>query len=392
MNLLTIQTALQQENIDCWVVYDFQNNNPVLTSLFPTGEIMLTRRVFFIIPAQGEPQIVGSKIDADSLERFSLPITFYVSWQELHQRLTELLAPYHTIALDYSPMNELPTISRVDAGTVEFIRHLGKTVVSSANVFQSAAARWGEGVLEAHQEDCQRVATIKDEAFSLIADHLRRSKPINEYDVQSFIMNRFDEEGLYTNHAPIVGINAHSGDPHYVPTAEKAWPIKHGDWILIDLWAKRQGYQYVFCDITWVGVAAAQPTPKQQTVFEAVVGARDAAVAYIQQQYDKGLPVAGWQVDDVTRDYITQAGYGDYFFHRTGHSLGPGNITHGVGANIDNLETHDTRTLSPGIGFSIEPGIYLPEFGIRSEIDVYMQESGPLVTTSVQTEVICLGS
>ncbi|MDM8518617.1 Xaa-Pro peptidase family protein [Anaerolineales bacterium HSG6] len=390
MNIQAIQTALQQERFDCWLIYDFQNSNPALAQ-FVAGQLHLTRRVFIIIPARGEPTMLGSIIDHDALQSLPIPLTKYTNWREMNQKLETMLTDYQVVAMDYSPHGALPTVSRVDAGTVEAIRALGKEVVSAANIFQTAAAQWSAEAVIAHEEDCQRVAEIKDAAFQHIGQKLSTGEGINEYEVQQFIMNQFSAANLITPYPPIVAINAHSGDPHFSPTPDKHAPIRAGDWILIDLWAKRSGYQFIFADMTWVGVAAAQPTEKQQSVFDIVTGARDAAVDYIQTQVNQGAVIEGWQVDDVTRDYISQRGYGEQFFHRTGHSLGPGDNVHGMGANIDNLETHDTRRLAPGIGFSIEPGIYLPEFGIRSEINVYMTENGPQVTTPIQREIICLG-
>jgi Xaa-Pro aminopeptidase len=273
---------------------------------------------------------------------------------------------------------------------VERIRSWGKKVVSAANVFQAAVALWGPGVLEAHLEDCRTVAEIKDEAFEFIGDQLRRGQPVTEYDAQALIMRRFAETGLTTPYPVVVAVNQNSSDPHYTPNAERYAPINKGDWILIDLWAKRLGHDYVYADITWVAYAGATPSAKQQEVFGVVAQARDAAVAFVQQNVSQGQTLAGWQVDDVARNIIAQAGYGEYFFHRTGHSLGPGDHVHGPGVNIDNLETRDTRQLIPGIGFTVEPGIYLPEFGLRLEIDVFMEATGPRVTTPIQQEIICL--
>ncbi|HMQ51193.1 MAG TPA: Xaa-Pro peptidase family protein [Anaerolineae bacterium] len=389
MDLANIQQAMAREGIEAWVIYDFQSKNPIMRQ-FVQPKSMTTRRLFLVIPIQGEPQLLGSRVDHDVIDELPFLHNFYVSWQQMEAELARLLEGCQLVAMDYSPGGELPTVSRVDAGTVELIRKLGKTIVSAANVYQAGAAIWEAGTLEAHLEDCERVARIKDEAFAFIAEQLRYGKLVTEYDVQQFIAQQFEQQQLFTPDSPIVGVNAHSGDPHYFPSANHPAPIKKGDWILIDLWAKRPGYKYVMADMTWVAVAGSQPTVKQQQVFNTVAAARDRAIEFLQACVDQGRPVEGWQVDDEARKVITQAGYGDYFIHRTGHSLGPGDHAHGSGANIDNLETHDTRQLIPGIGFSIEPGIYLPEFGVRLEIDVYMSESGPLVTTPIQREIICL--
>lgn len=389
MNLDNMQQVMAQDGIDCWLLYDFQGKNPIMAQ-FVRPKSMVTRRLFLIIPATGEPQLLGSKIDHDVIQALPFDASYYVSWQEMEGELTRLLAGCQVVAMDYSPGGALPTISRVDAGTVETIRKLGKTVVSAANVYQAGAAMWEPGILETHLEDCRRVAGIKDDAFTLIADHLRQDDSITEYDVQQFIMQQFEQAGLFTPYPPIVAVNAHSGDPHYSPEADHHAPIRKGDWILIDLWAKQPGYSHVFADMTWVGIAGPQATAKQQEVFTTVAQARDKVIDFLQAQSSQGQAIEGWQVDDVARQHITQAGYGPYFFHRTGHSLGPGDHVHGSGVNIDNLETHDTRKLIPGIGFSVEPGIYLPAFGIRLEINVFMDQSGPTITTPIQSEIITL--
>ncbi len=389
MDLKNAQLTMQQENIDCWLVHDFQSTNPIMAQLLPNPGF-LSRRIFLVIPAEGEPVLLGSRIDNDTIRGFPYPARFYVSWQEMQAKLTNLLADYNTIGLDYSPDCAIPVSSRIDAGTLEFIRGLGKSVVSAANVFQSAAAVWSEAALKAHLEDCARVAQIKDEAFQFIKARLQADEPVTEYDVQQFIMQQFAAGGLETPYPPIVGVNANSGDPHYSPSKTRFASIKKGDWILIDLWARRPGHDYIFSDITWVGFAGPEPLAKHQEIFEIVRNARDEAINFLNAETASGKPIEGWQVDDAVRQVIDGAGYGQYFFHRTGHSLGPGSNTHGQGANIDNLETHDTRKLMPGIGFSIEPGIYLPEFGVRSEINVYMAAGGPQVTTPVQQEIICL--
>ncbi len=389
MNLDNIQAAMRQEGIDCWLVYDFQKTNPIMAYFLKT-EAMLTRRLFLMIPVEGEPQLLGSKIDHDSLHALPFNQHYYSSWPQMESALQQLLDGRQVVAMDYSPKGALPTVSRVDAGTVEMVKNWGKTVVTAANVYQAAVAIWGPGALEAHLEDCQRVAQIKDEAFDFIAGRLRGGQAVTEYDAQSFIMQRFAESGLSTPYPPVVAVNANSSDPHYIPNAGRHAPIGQGDWILIDLWAKRPGHDFVFADITWVALAGASPTPQQQEVFQVVAQARDSVVSYVQECAQKNITIEGWQVDDVARNVITQAGYGDYFFHRTGHSLGPGQNVHGPGVNIDNLETRDTRKLSPGIGFTVEPGIYLPEFGVRLEINVYMQTTGPLITTPVQQQIICL--
>jgi Xaa-Pro aminopeptidase len=389
MNLTRAQEALRQENLDCWLVYDFQRTNPIMAQIL-SDHRFVSRRLYLIIPAQGEPVILGSKIDNDAIQTSPYRAEFYVSWQEMTRKLAELLSDFKIIGLDYSPRCALPVASRIDAGTWELIKGLGKELKSAANVFQAAVAAWQPAALAAHLEDCQIVGGIKDEAFQFIANSLQAGETVTEYDVQQLIMRQFDRAGLFTPYPPIVAVNQHSGDPHYSPDSEKHAPISKGDWVLIDLWAKRTGYEYIFADMTWVGYVGMSPSPEQRQIFDIVRTARDEAIHFLQTCYDQGTTAEGWQVDDVARQVIDQAGYANYFFHRTGHSLGPGNHVHGQGANIDNLETHDTRKLIPGIGFSIEPGIYLPEFGVRLEINVYMAEDGPRVTTPIQHKIILM--
>lgn len=389
MDLTHVQAAMQREGVDCWVIYDFQGTNPIMSQFLRT-KAMTTRRVFLVIPASGEAQLLGSKVDHDTLHLLPFKQNFYAGWQEMEHKLQALLNDYQVVGMDYSPAGLLPTVSRVDAGTVEMIKKMGKEVRTAANILQAGVAIWGQVVLEAHLEDCIKVAQIKDEAFHFIAGRLRTGQPVTEYDTQSFIMQRFEAENLWTAYPPVVASNQHSGDPHYTPEAARHAPIHKGDWILIDLWAKRPGYEFVYADMTWVALAGPTPSARQQEVFEVVTAARDKAVAFIQERAGQQETVQGWQVDDVAREVIREAGYGDYFFHRTGHSLSSGNHVHGAGVNIDNLETHDTRPLTPGIGFTIEPGVYLSDFGVRAEINLYMEEGGPRVTTPIQQAIICL--
>jgi Xaa-Pro aminopeptidase len=279
----------------------------------------------------------------------------------------------------------------VDAGTVELIQSFGLEVVSSADLFQVAAARWSKKSVDLHRKACIEVLAVKDAAFDYIREHLGR-EDLNEYEVQQFIRGEFDRRGLVTDHGPIVGVNSHAGDPHYEPDAENYAPIRDGDWILIDLWAKYPDPEAVYCDITFTGFAGSNVPDRFRKIFDLVTGARDRAIEVLKDAWVEGTVLQGWQVDDACRKHISDAGYGEYFRHRTGHSMGPAPSPHALGANIDNLETHDTRRLIAGVGFSIEPGIYLPEFGVRSEVDVYIDEvEGPTVTTELQTEPILVG-
>jgi Xaa-Pro aminopeptidase len=240
-----------------------------------------------------------------------------------------------------------------------------------------------------HRKACVEVDAVKDAAFSRIGEFLRAGEPVTEYEIQQFIREQFDRRDLYIDHGPIVAVNAHSGDPHYEPTAGRHAPILEGDWILIDLWAKYRDPLAVYCDITWTGYAGSRVPMKHQEVFDIVTGARDAVVEAVQQAWREEVTIQGWQLDRAARDFITGRGYGEFFAHRTGHSMGVSPTAHALGVNLDDLETHDTRAILPGVGFSVEPGIYLPEFGVRSEIDMYVDpDEGPVVTTSIQREII----
>jgi Xaa-Pro aminopeptidase len=292
--------------------------------------------------------------------------------------VANLVSSFPRLAAQYSPNNELPTVSRLDAGTFELLRAAGVEVVSSADLAQRFVATWTPEQLAGHRRANVHLHRIVLEAFHRVADVLRRGDQIDEYAVQRFIMDAFEVAGLWAESDPIVGVNAHSADPHYQPGPDHSSPIREGDFLLIDLWAKEKHPDSVYADITWIGVCAAAPTPKQQEVFAAVAGGRDAAWELVRSRFPH-QPVRGFEVDDAAREVIRKAGYGDLFIHRTGHSIGV--TDHGQGANMDNLETHDTRVLLPMTGFSIEPGVYLAgDFGVRSEINVALTPEGPEIT------------
>jgi len=301
--------------------------------------------------------------------------------------------------MEYSPGGMLPVVGVVDAGSVEFVRSCGAEVVSSADLIQAAIAVWDERALESHLWASERVARVKDDAFALVRERLRSGAEVCEWDLCRFIRERFGEAGLEWPDGPIVAINGHGADPHFETTAACTAPIKPGDFILLDLWARRPGDEHIYSDITWVAFAAGpgspRPSERHRRVFEAVRAARDAAVTLAQDRWRAKRPAQGWELDDAARDQIVRAGYGANIRHRTGHSLSPGPMVHGVGVNIDNLETHDTRALIPGVGFTVEPGAYLPDsadgpgFGVRLEINVHVDAvRGPTVTSCIQNEIV----
>jgi Xaa-Pro aminopeptidase len=389
LDLDAAQFYMKQHRVDGWLMYDFRGNNPVMWQALGAPQ-MTSRRNYLFIPREGDPRLLVHSVDRLLFEDASFYTEEYLTWREMHSALEDLLSGTVTLAMEYSEDCALPMHAFVDAGTVELIRSFGKQVVSSADLFQVAAARWGDESLRLHEKACVEVLQVKDMAFDFIRDRLGRDD-LTEYQVQQFIRSQFDERGLVTDHGPIVGVNAHSGDPHYEPSEQEHAAIRSGDWVLIDLWAKYADPLAVYCDVTFTGYAGSVVPDRHLEVFKIVTGARDAAIDFLMTNYRSGRVVKGFEVDDVARQHISNAGYGNFFRHRTGHSMGVSPSPHALGANIDNLETHDTRELIGGVGFSIEPGVYLSEFGVRSEVDVFMDpNSGPKVTTELQEDVILL--
>ncbi len=380
------------KDLDGWLMYDFRGSNPIARSVTGVDGPGITRRWFCYIPSEGTPIWLAHRIELSHFADVLGEVRTYTDWGELHCEMEAILKNSHRVAMEYSPYAAIPYVSRVDAGTVEWIRSLGVEVVSSADLVQQSEARWTADQLAGHQEAARLILEIKDEAFSWLGGQLRDGIPVTEYDVQQLIMERFDVMDLTPGHPPIVAVNAKASDPHYSPTAGQHQRIRPGDFVLIDLWAKQKSPAAVYADTTWVAYAGENAPQRHVEIFKIVRDARDLAIAFIRHGFASGKTVYGYAVDDVVRNYITEQGYGEFFLHRTGHSIGT--EIHGNGVNIDNLETKDERALIPGVCFSIEPGIYLPEFGVRSEIDVYIADltpDGVIVTTlPVQDEVLTL--
>lgn len=390
MNFHDAQHFMRDRKIDAWLVHDFRGSNSVLAQLLP-GKRFLTRRCALLVPAHGEAVILSSFIDASSFRNAGVKVDQYVSWPEYHGWLRTRLSQFQRVAMEYAPGCTLPVVSMVDAGTVEFIRAAGVEVVSSADLIQVCIARWSESALATHMKVSATTTKIMDGAWGLIRSRLAASQAVTELDVQRFILDRFAENGLETPDPPICAANAHAGDPHFEINPASPSQIHRGDFVLIDLWARSPGEENIFSDITWVGYAGPQPSARHQEVWRAVKGGRDAALKLAQDRWRNKQVAQGWELDQASIDVISGAGLGQYIKHRTGHSLSPGPKVHGMGVNIDNLETHDTRELLPGVGFTIEPGAYLPEFGIRSEINVYVDPAkGPIVTSCMQDEIVRL--
>jgi len=350
---------------------------------------MVTRRCYYLIPAKGEPRKLVNRLEPAMLDGLPGSTTAYTTWQEHRSAVEALVAGSRRLAAQYSPMNQIPTVSRLDAGTADLLRGAGVELVSSAELVQLFAATWTDEQLAGHRRACTALHELVHEAFKRVGDRLRRGSSIDEYAVQRFLLEGFERRGIWAESAPIVGVNAHSADPHYQPSAEGSSPIRKGDFLLIDLWAKEKAPSSVYADITWVASCGAAPTDQQHEVFHTVARARDAAFALIAHRYPKS-DVRGFEVDRAARETIEKAGYGELFIHRTGHSIG---ITdHGQGANMDDLETHDERRLQSMTGFSIEPGIYLAgNFGVRSEINVVLTpERAEITGGEPQRELLAL--
>ena len=379
-DLVAVQEAISRADLDGWLFYDFRGSDPIARNILRLDPSRTTtRRWYYWVPAQGRPRKLVHAIETKALEGLPGAETVYLTWQSLEKSLAELVEGSRRIAMQYSPRNEVPYISRVDAGTVEFIRGVGVEVVTSADIVQLFDAVLSDEQLASHKRSAKVLRGLVDEAFGLVGETLRAGKVISERDVQKFVIDRFAEEGLEFDHAPIVGVNEHAADPHFeVPEKDSSF-IRRGDLLLLDIWAKEQKPRAVFADITWCAMVGAEPPEEIDKVFKIVRDARDAAIARADEAFSKGEDLRGFELDRVCRKVIVDAGYGDFFIHRTGHSMHESN--HGNGANLDDLETHDTRRLLPRTLFSVEPGIYLEgKFGIRSEVDVYHTGSGAEVT------------
>jgi len=389
MKLPEIQRALRARSYDGWLLCDFRNRDYLAYRVLGlNGEKMNTRRWFYYIPARGTPKKIVSVVEKHKLDELPGTTLAYLSWKELHAVLKKTLGSRKRIAMQYSSMNNIPYIALVDAGTIELIRKLGHTIVSSADLMQMFVSLIDEHGYQTHKEAAAIMDRICAEAFAQIRQAIVTESGATEYDVQQYIMRRFTEEGLTTYDPPMVGTNEHPADPHFDLTRENARPFKMGDTVLIDMWAKKNTPGAVYYDITWVGYIGETPPAKYVQIFNAVKNARDVAIRFVQEKFAKGQPCYGWQVDDACRAVVKKAGFGRYFLHRTGHSITE--ETHGNGVNIDNLETKDERALMPGCCFSIEPGIYLPgKMAVRTEINMFVRHDGVAeVTGEVQQELV----
>ncbi|MEQ1886679.1 MAG: M24 family metallopeptidase [Bryobacteraceae bacterium] len=387
MRLDEIQAALRQEQLDGWLFFDHHKRDPLAYRVldFVPGSIV-SRRWFYFVPATGDPRGLVHRIEAKTLDPLPGTHAKYAGWSTLVDELRTLLGGARRVAMQYSQNCAIPYVAMVDAGTVELIRGLGVDVVSSANLIQYFEARWTQQQLDSHLEAGKLVDSIRGDAFSLVSEKLRIGERFTEWDAQQFILGRFKASGLFTDHGPDVAVNANASNPHYEPTQGASSEIRPGDVLLMDMWAKLDRPEAVYYDITWVGYCGQTPPAKVENIFALVRDARLRAVQRVQSAISTGEDLRGYQVDDAARSVIADAGYGEYFFHRTGHSIGVD--VHGTGANMDNLETHDERRVIPWTCFSIEPGIYLPDFGMRSEVNVFVSEHEARVTGESQDRLV----
>jgi len=383
-----IQKELRSAGLDGWLFYDFHHRDPIAARVLGLNGGMGTRRWFYLIPSRGIPRKLVHRIESGALDGLPGQTLVYSSLDELNKNLPRLIGRARKVAMQYSPRNAIPYVSMVDAGTVEMVRANGCSVVSSADLVQQFEASWTQVQYESHLEAGRAIDRIVREAFGHAAAQVRGKADLTEYDLQQWILGRFRESSIVSDEPPIVAVGPHSGNPHYEPAAAGSARIRQGDLLLLDVWGKLQRPASVYYDIAWVGYLGAETPRKYQAVFEVVRAARDGAIAFVQESVRKGRKIKGWQVDAIARRIIADAGYARNFVHRTGHSIGQ--EVHGNGANMDGLETHDSRTILPHTCFSIEPGIYLKEFGIRSEVDVYTDGRGARVTGAVQTEILPL--
>ena len=381
MNVPALQAALRERGIDAWLLYDFRHMNPIANRVAGIAEDRhTTRRWFGLVPAEGEPRWLHSAIEAHVFEGLPGTKTAFVGWRDLEKTLGEMLEGRGKVAMEYSPGNAIPYVARVDAGTVEMVRAMGVEVVSSADLVQYFEARWGEAGRASHERAGRHLGEIAKLAHAWVREAVQGGRTIQEAELQGRMVAEYERRGLLTNGPPIVARNAHAGNPHFEGTPENSQPIGEGDVLLTDLWAKEKGEDAVYSDITWMAFVGRTIPDDVQNVWNVVMGARDAGIRHVEEACTRGEAVRGADVDDATRAVVRAAGLERYFIHRTGHSIGL--ETHGNGANIDNLETRDERVLIPDTGFSIEPGVYQAKFGVRSEIDMYIDPKGKAAVSS----------
>ncbi len=391
MKVQEIQNALREAGVDGWLFYDHHHRDPIAESILGLDpKAHITRRWYYFVPAAGEPRKMVHRIEQGRLDALPGSKGVYSSWQELASGLKAMLGGFQRIAMQYSPNNAIMYISMVDAGTVEFLRSLGKEIVSSANLVAQFEAVLTEEQMVSHAAAQRSIDSILEEGWKEMGRRLRPADGgpggLSEFDMVTWLCEAMRRAGLVWDNGPNVSVNANTSDSHYEPTAERSAPIREGDFVLIDIWGRLDRPDTIFYDITWTGVIGREPTERERLVFNTVRNARDAAIAAVRSAFTSNRAICGFEADDAARQVIREAGFGDFFTHRTGHNIA--RELHGPGAHLDNLETHDERTLLPCTCFSVEPGIYLPEFGVRSEVNMLTAPGEAWVTGKLQTELV----
>jgi Xaa-Pro aminopeptidase len=385
-----VQKALQAEGIDAWLLYDFQGSNPVSYRLagMGGGGHLATRRWFYLIPQAGEPRALVHAIERHNLDHLPGSKVVYAGRAQLQDGLSKVLGGARRVAMEYSPNCAIPYVSRVDAGTIELVRALGAEVVSSGDLIQQFEARWSDAAIATHRSAADKLYRIKDKAFEEVARRVRDKVAVTEYDIQQKMVGWFTEEGLVAESAPNVSAQENAGNPHYLATAAEHRIIRENELVLLDLWGKLRQPGAVYADITWIGFTGTAIPDRMTQAFAAICGARDAAVNAVESAATAGREIRGFEADRAARQVLIDAGYQDAILHRTGHSLGEN--VHGNGAHLDDYETHDERRLMPGSGFTIEPGLYFKDFGVRTEINMVWTANGPEVTGPRQKAILSL--
>jgi Xaa-Pro aminopeptidase len=388
LNIADVQKDLRVAKLDGWLFYDFRGRDPIAQRILGLPPGMRTRRWFYFVPTKGEPRKLVHKIESASLASLPGETLYFSAQQELAGNLKKLLGRAKKVAMQYSPKNAIPYVSMVDAGTIELVRSAGAKIATSADLVQKYEACWSKSQLDSHLAAGRAIDQIVKGAFARAAEAVKKGTPLTEYDLQQWILRQFDQAGIVTEEGPDIAVNANASDPHYGPTKANAAPIREGDLLLLDVWGKQKAEGSVYYDVTWVGYLGKKVPEKYAKVFKVVRDARDAAVELIRSRVQAGKPLQGWEVDNASRRIVDKAGFGKYFFHRTGHNIGTS--VHGNGVNMDGLETRDERHLIPQTCNSVEPGIYLKDFGIRSEVDVYVDDKEARVTGAIQNEILAL--
>jgi Xaa-Pro dipeptidase len=391
LDISAVQAALRADGVDGWLLYDFRGINPIaaeVTAVARQPGHLATRRWYYLIPAQGEPRGLVHAIEKNSLAHLPGKSERYAGRTELEAGLRTLVGGLKRVAMEYSPRCAIPYVSRIDAGTLELVRQTGVEVVSSGDLIQRFAATWSRQAIETHRQASERLYRVKDRAFDAIAKRTRDRAATTEYDIQQLMVGWFADEGLVSDSAPNVSAAENAGNPHYLATGTKHRAIRPDELVLLDLWGKLDTAGAVFADITWVGFAGPRVPERYEKAFAAVAAARDAAIALVVRACEAGQELRGWQVDRAASAVLKSAGYGDHILHRTGHSLGE--TVHGNGVNMDDYETHDDRRLLPGTGFTIEPGVYFDDFGVRTEINMIVESRGATVTGPLQAAILAL--